>query len=269
MSHLKKSQQNSNWKGTGKSFASGARHFHADSLPPSLPSLCLQISSSLFFINSTQTLMHRDTSTFSSPLDMNPNKFPDHEHLKCPRCDSTNTKFCYYNNYNLSQPRHFCKNCRRYWTKGGTLRNIPIGGGTRKITKRNSSVAKRTSPAPVTTSPPVPVQLKSEPEQSVVYRVGGNGNNNNNNQVDTSGGYPMGPFGNLLMEGLNFNLVSKSDEDVLIRNPIADDFRSNLLKLNDNTDQSGSNERGESSCWNGGESGWPDLSIFTPGSSFH
>ncbi|KAJ1377748.1 Zinc finger, Dof-type [Sesbania bispinosa] len=32
--------------------------------------------------------------------------------LKCPRCDSSNTKFCYYNNYNLSQPRHFCKNCR-------------------------------------------------------------------------------------------------------------------------------------------------------------
>ncbi|KAL5714623.1 hypothetical protein ACHQM5_016557 [Ranunculus cassubicifolius] len=27
--------------------------------------------------------------------------------LKCPRCDSLNTKFCYYNNYNLSQPRHF------------------------------------------------------------------------------------------------------------------------------------------------------------------
>ncbi|KAM0017494.1 putative transcription factor C2C2-Dof family [Helianthus debilis subsp. tardiflorus] len=212
---------------------------------------------------------HRDTSTFSSPQDsMNHNKFPDHEHLKCPRCDSTNTKFCYYNNYNLSQPRHFCKNCRRYWTKGGTLRNIPIGGGTRKITKRNTSVAKRTSPAPATTSPPpVPVQLKAEPEQSVVYRVGGNGNsNNNNNQVDTSSGYPMGPFGNLLMEGLNFNLVSKSDEDVLIRNPIADDFRSNLLKLND---QTGSNERGESSCWNGGESGWPDLSIFTPGSTFH
>ncbi|KAJ4949821.1 hypothetical protein NE237_019472 [Protea cynaroides] len=43
--------------------------------------------------------------------------------LKCPRYDSLNTKFCYYNNYNLSQPRHFCKSCRRYWTKGGVLRN--------------------------------------------------------------------------------------------------------------------------------------------------
>ncbi|KAE8680741.1 Dof zinc finger protein DOF1.7 [Hibiscus syriacus] len=51
--------------------------------------------------------------------------FQEQEQLKCPRCDSVNTKFCYYNNYNLSQPRHFCKNCRRYWTKGGALRNIP------------------------------------------------------------------------------------------------------------------------------------------------
>ncbi|CAI9110105.1 OLC1v1010071C1 [Oldenlandia corymbosa var. corymbosa] len=54
------------------------------------------------------------------------------ENLRCPRCDSTNTKFCYYNNYNLTQPRHFCKTCRRYWTKGGALRNVPIGGGCRK-----------------------------------------------------------------------------------------------------------------------------------------
>ncbi|KAG7026567.1 Dof zinc finger protein DOF5.4, partial [Cucurbita argyrosperma subsp. argyrosperma] len=51
---------------------------------------------------------------------------------KCPRCDSLNTKFCYYNNYSLSQPRYLCKTCRRYWTHGGTLRNVPVGGGCRK-----------------------------------------------------------------------------------------------------------------------------------------
>ncbi|XP_047968500.1 dof zinc finger protein 2-like [Salvia hispanica] len=55
--------------------------------------------------------------------------------LNCPRCNSTNTKFCYYNNYSLSQPRYFCKTCRRYWTDGGSLRNVPVGGGSRK-TKR-------------------------------------------------------------------------------------------------------------------------------------
>jgi hypothetical protein len=66
------------------------------------------------------------------------------EAVKCPRCESTNTKFCYYNNYNLSQPRHFCKSCRRYWTKGGVLRNVPVGGGCRKA-KRPSSSSTPTS----------------------------------------------------------------------------------------------------------------------------
>ncbi|KAG6584390.1 Dof zinc finger protein DOF5.4, partial [Cucurbita argyrosperma subsp. argyrosperma] len=59
---------------------------------------------------------------------------------KCPRCDSLDTKFCYYNNYNCSQPRHFCKTCRRYWTIGGVLRNVPVGGGNRKA--KNSSKLK-------------------------------------------------------------------------------------------------------------------------------
>ncbi|XP_076943068.1 dof zinc finger protein DOF4.6-like [Bidens hawaiensis] len=58
--------------------------------------------------------------------------------VNCPRCNSTNTKFCYYNNYSLSQPRYFCKTCRRYWTEGGSLRNVPVGGGSRK-NKRSSS----------------------------------------------------------------------------------------------------------------------------------
>ncbi|MCD7451544.1 hypothetical protein HAX54_012530 [Datura stramonium] len=57
----------------------------------------------------------------------------------CPRCGSTNTKFCYYNNYSLTQPRYFCKGCRRYWTKGGSLRNVPIGGGCRK-SRRGPSI---------------------------------------------------------------------------------------------------------------------------------
>ncbi|XP_051132268.1 dof zinc finger protein DOF2.4 [Andrographis paniculata] len=66
--------------------------------------------------------------------------------LKCPRCDSTNTKFCYFNNYSLSQPRHFCKTCRRYWTRGGALRNVPVGGGCRR-NKRSKSTASSKSPA--------------------------------------------------------------------------------------------------------------------------
>ncbi|CAL4943030.1 unnamed protein product [Urochloa decumbens] len=66
---------------------------------------------------------------------------PPEQGLRCPRCDSPNTKFCYYNNYSLSQPRHFCKTCRRYWTKGGALRNVPVGGGCRKNKRSRSAAA--------------------------------------------------------------------------------------------------------------------------------
>jgi hypothetical protein len=52
--------------------------------------------------------------------------------LPCPRCHSTETKFCYFNNYNVNQPRHFCRNCKRYWTAGGTMRNVPVGSGRRR-----------------------------------------------------------------------------------------------------------------------------------------
>ncbi|XP_061352387.1 dof zinc finger protein DOF3.5-like [Gastrolobium bilobum] len=58
----------------------------------------------------------------------------------CPRCGSSNTKFCYYNNYSLTQPRYFCKGCRRYWTKGGSLRNVPVGGGCRKNRRGNKTL---------------------------------------------------------------------------------------------------------------------------------
>lgn len=27
----------------------------------------------------------------------------------CPRCQSEDTKFCYFNNYNIKQPRYFCR----------------------------------------------------------------------------------------------------------------------------------------------------------------
>ena len=69
------------------------------------------------------------------------------EPLKCPRCDSTNTKFCYYNNYNKSQPRHFCRACKRHWTKGGTLRNVPVGGG-----RKNKRAKKSNTPNTATTT---------------------------------------------------------------------------------------------------------------------
>ncbi|CAN0871319.1 Dof zinc finger protein DOF5.4 [Linum grandiflorum] len=97
-----------------------------------------------------------------------------HQAVNCPRCDSVNTKFCYYNNYNLSQPRHFCKSCRRYWTNGGVLRNVPVGGGCRKpkrsTSKPKQSLASSAAPAPAAadsaTQPPEENQRNSPDSHS-------------------------------------------------------------------------------------------------------
>ncbi|XP_019161367.1 PREDICTED: dof zinc finger protein DOF2.4-like isoform X2 [Ipomoea nil] len=72
--------------------------------------------------------------------------------LNCPRCESTNTKFCYFNNYSLTQPRHFCKSCRRYWTRGGALRNVPVGGGFRRNNKRSNTTKPTSSNNNTTTT---------------------------------------------------------------------------------------------------------------------
>ncbi|KAL3624026.1 hypothetical protein CASFOL_032842 [Castilleja foliolosa] len=79
-----------------------------------------------------------DTSNNSNSNDKALKK-PD-KILPCPRCNSMDTKFCYFNNYNVNQPRHFCKNCQRYWTAGGTMRNVPVGAGRRK--NKNSSISQ-------------------------------------------------------------------------------------------------------------------------------
>ena len=67
--------------------------------------------------------------------------------LPCPRCNSMDTKFCYFNNYNVNQPRHFCKNCQRYWTAGGAMRNVPVGAGRRKNRPLGPVVAAGAVPA--------------------------------------------------------------------------------------------------------------------------
>lgn len=75
-----------------------------------------------------------DTSSSQEKTLKKPDKI-----LPCPRCNSMDTKFCYYNNYNVNQPRHFCKNCQRYWTAGGTMRNVPVGAGRRKNKSSSAS----------------------------------------------------------------------------------------------------------------------------------
>eukprot|EP01024_Parvocaulis_polyphysoides_P010911 TRINITY_DN13843_c0_g4_i1.p1 TRINITY_DN13843_c0_g4~~TRINITY_DN13843_c0_g4_i1.p1 ORF type:complete len:467 (-),score=52.41 TRINITY_DN13843_c0_g4_i1:224-1624(-) len=59
--------------------------------------------------------------------------------VKCPRCCSDNTKFCYFNNRDEKQPRYYCRKCQRFWTQGGNLRNVPPGSGRRKNKKHKIS----------------------------------------------------------------------------------------------------------------------------------
>ncbi|KAH9603274.1 hypothetical protein KSS87_010528, partial [Heliosperma pusillum] len=117
---------------------------------------------------------------------------PSEEALKCPRCDSSNTKFCYYNNYSLTQPRYFCKSCRRYWTKGGTLRNVPVGGGCRK-NKRCSSSSRRSTPDHLhsfITSPTSSSQQFMSPLAAYEHYNHDNNNNNNNHPFAHHGNIP-------------------------------------------------------------------------------
>jgi Dof domain, zinc finger len=92
------------------------------------------------------------------PHSSNPNPDPSSNSnqtpLRCPRCDSSNTKFCYYNNYSLAQPRHFCKSCKRYWTRGGTLRNVPVGGGCRKNKRAKRQPSNSTPTVSTKLDPP-------------------------------------------------------------------------------------------------------------------
>lgn len=96
----------------------------------------------------SQTLLDSTTKDLSKsiPTKTNQQQHPQPEALDCPRCGSRNTKFCYYNNYNKSQPRHFCKACKRHWTKGGTLRNVPLGGGRKNKRHKPPNISAKTTP---------------------------------------------------------------------------------------------------------------------------
>ncbi|KAG8380066.1 hypothetical protein BUALT_Bualt07G0154800 [Buddleja alternifolia] len=211
-------------------------------------------------------------------------QFPEQEHLKCPRCDSTNTKFCYYNNYNLSQPRHFCKSCKRYWTKGGTLRNIPVGGGSRKNTKRSSSAAaaatsstaKRPAPVPAT-STMNDCKSNNNGEMNETLK-GDNFEGQFGNFMEVSGSFSSllgssgGQFGNLLDglgpdgSGLQHFGEPGSGRDV---DPLESGSSNNGGGFLDiHGVGGGSGGGGDTGCWSGGSNAWPDLAMYTPRSTF-
>ncbi|KAG6473176.1 hypothetical protein ZIOFF_067088 [Zingiber officinale] len=63
---------------------------------------------------------------------------------------------------NKGEPRYYCRTCKRHWTRGGTLRNVPEGGGSSKKSHRknrnlspsSSSVAADAMKLPA--QPPMP-----------------------------------------------------------------------------------------------------------------
>ncbi|XP_061352719.1 dof zinc finger protein DOF3.1-like [Gastrolobium bilobum] len=209
-------------------------------------------------------------------------QFPEQEQLKCPRCESTNTKFCYYNNYNLSQPRHFCKNCKRYWTKGGSLRNIPVGGGSRKNTKRSSSNYKpsaSSSPSPSVSSTSSAVQAPAP--ESDPTRIYSNPVDQDRRVLNFGGSFSSllasnGHLGSLL-EGLNstgsnLKMVQMQDfgenaSSGPLVNPDSGRNPGSEMQSNGNAERFLSMQNGDSSCWNGSNE-WSNLAIYTPGSSF-
>ncbi|EOY28202.1 hypothetical protein SCA6_020135 [Theobroma cacao] len=155
--------------------------------------------------------------------------------LKCPRCDSSNTKFCYYNNYSLSQPRHFCKACKRYWTRGGTLRNVPVGGGCRKNkrVKRPASAIDSASPTSgANPNPPSQPQIDVSSSSShhinpLFYGLANNPSdmnlpfprfNSRVSGVETVTGYDLQPQLNALGLGFSSGIVSSDTGDSDYRN---------------------------------------------------
>ncbi|KAE8703788.1 Dof zinc finger protein DOF3.4 [Hibiscus syriacus] len=204
---------------------------------------------------------------------------PEQEQLPCPRCDSTNTKFCYYNNYNFSQPRHFCKSCRRYWTHGGTLRDIPVGGGTRKNAKRSRTAASHVPAATASHNnfplPATPVLLPISGNQGS-FGIGGESkcNGSGGDGSFTSLLNTPGP-GFLALGGFGFGIAPALD-DVgfgLGRGMWGLSGMGDVAAVVGGGAAAGT---GMGTTWQyeGGESGfvgggdcfsWPDLAISTPG----
>ncbi|KAL7152411.1 hypothetical protein ABFS83_04G095700 [Erythranthe nasuta] len=205
-------------------------------------------------------------------------QFPEQEYPKCPRCDSADTKFCYYNNYNLSQPRYLCKSCKRYWTKGGALRNIPVGGGggrkTAAAKRTSSSSAASASAAKRPASAAASVSASDDTSNSSSSNNGGGGGmcgtlifgGQFGNFMDACGSF-KGEFGNFL-DGLDDSSLLMSGGD---RRQFGDPGSGPNLDPQNGL-ESGGGGGGADGFLNihggGGDNiGWPDLSIHTPGST--
>ncbi|KAG2570687.1 hypothetical protein PVAP13_7KG093718, partial [Panicum virgatum] len=67
----------------------------------------------------------------------------------------------------LGQPRYFCEGCRRNWTQGGTLRNVPVGGRSRKNKLNRAGGSTSSSSA----APPAAAPSSSSNESKKVMNL--------------------------------------------------------------------------------------------------
>ncbi|KAI9126300.1 hypothetical protein K1719_002721 [Acacia pycnantha] len=89
---------------------------------PKTKALSPSVERENFVLKSSKFGEQSETSTQQEKTPKKPDKI-----LSCRRCNSMETKFCYFNNYNVNQSRHFYKNYQRYWIARGTTRNVPVG----------------------------------------------------------------------------------------------------------------------------------------------
>ncbi|XVF27615.1 hypothetical protein REPUB_Repub14bG0123400 [Reevesia pubescens] len=188
---------------------------------------------------STSRLMEKPISQEQQQQEQQHQQLQQQQALKCPRCDSSNTKFCYYNNYSLSQPRHFCKACKRYWTRGGTLRNVPVGGGCRKNKRVKRPVASAIDVASPTSganpNPPSQPQIDVSSTSShhinpLFYGLVNNPSdinlpfparfNSRVSGVETVTGYDLQPQLNALGLGFSSGIISRDTGDSDYRNGV-------------------------------------------------
>ncbi|KAK4395158.1 Dof zinc finger protein DOF3.1 [Sesamum angolense] len=214
-------------------------------------------------------------------------QFPEQEHLKCPRCDSTNTKFCYYNNYNLSQPATSARAAEGTGPKAALSGTSPsaVAPGRTPSAAPPPSAAKRPAAAPPS-APPSSNNSKHDDSRSK--------NGETAETLPLKGENFVGQFGNLLEAGGSFSSLLGSSGGQF--GNFLDGLGPNgsTLQITDHFGDPGSGQNvdpqvlesgsssnadgflniqgggsgGDTGCWGGGSTGWPDLAIYTPGPNF-
>lgn len=131
------------------------------------------------------------------------------------------------------------------------MRNIPVGGSSRKNTKRSSSNScKRSSTMTISSSTSSEQNSKTEHFDTPVVR--------NSPIVDANG-----PFGSLLASN-----GPEIGNFLNVLNPNGPDSGSDAAAAQSGNSNNNHEFLGEdSNCWNG-TNGWADLAIYTPGSTF-